>query len=129
VELPPAGLRSTFNKGSLNRSLHSDAGGRLVVQYRVKKASYPKCPVTGQRLPGIKALRPQEYSNKRMSKRQKTVNRIYGGCLSHNVVRERIMRAFLVEEQKIVKKVCCWRPVVPFAGSRQLWVAAIITCF
>lgn len=42
-----------------------------------------------------------------MSKRQKTVNRIYGGCLSHNVVRERIMRAFLVEEQKIVKKVCC----------------------
>lgn len=83
------------------------AGGRLVVQYRTKKASYPKCPVTGQRLPGIKALRPQEYSNKRMSKRQKTVNRIYGGCLSHNVVRERIMRAFLVEEQKIVKKVCC----------------------
>lgn len=76
-----------------------------MVQYRTKKASYPKCPVTGQRLPGIKAVRPQEYSNKRMSKRQKCVNRIYGGCLSHNVVRERIMRAFLVEEQKIVKKV------------------------
>eukprot|EP00892_Ulva_mutabilis_P001869 jgi/Ulvmu1/11683/UM008_0093.1 len=80
-------------------------GGRLVVQYRTKKASFPKCPVTGQRLAGIKALRPSEYSNKRMSKRQKSVNRIYGGCLSHKVVRERIMRAFLVEEQKIVKKV------------------------
>lgn len=77
-----------------------------MVQYRTKKASFPKCAVTGQRLAGIKALRPSEYSDKRMSKRQKTVNRIYGGCLSHKVVRERIMRAFLVEEQKIVKKVC-----------------------
>jgi ribosomal protein L34E len=84
-----------------------------VVQYRTKKASYPKCPITGLRLPGIKALRPTEYSNKRMSKRQKTVNRAYGGCLSHKAVRERITRAFLMEEQKIVKKVrfrlmwCC----------------------
>ena len=77
-----------------------------MVQYRTKKASYPKCPVTGQRLAGIKALRPAKYSNKRMSKRQKTINRAYGGCLSHGVVRERIVRAFLLEERKIVKKVC-----------------------
>lgn len=40
-----------------------------------------------------------------MSKKNKTVNRAYGGTLSHKVVRERIIRAFLVEEQKIVKKV------------------------
>lgn len=75
------------------------------MQYRTKKASYPKCPVTGQRLAGIKALRPAKYSNKRMAKREKTVNRIYGGNLSHGVVRERIVRAFLLEERKIVKKV------------------------
>ena len=75
-------------------------------QYRTKKASPPKCPISGQRLPGIKALRPCQYSNKRMSKRQKTVNRAYGGCLAHNVVRERIVRAFLLEERKIVKKAC-----------------------
>ena len=85
-----------------------------MVQYRTKKASFPKCPITGQRLAGIKALRPSEYSNKRMSKRQKSVNRIYGGCLSHGVVRERIVRAFLLEEQKIVKKV---RPGL--AGTKQ----------
>jgi hypothetical protein len=41
----------------------------------------------------------------RLSKRQKSVNRIYGGALSHAVVKERIVRAFLIEEQKIVKKV------------------------
>jgi large subunit ribosomal protein L34e len=33
------------------------------------------------------------------------VNRAYGGHLAHGVVRERIIRAFLIEEQKIVKKV------------------------
>ncbi len=49
--------------------------------------------------------RPSETSAKRLAKRHKTVNRIYGGHLSHAVVRERIVRAFLIEEQKIVKKV------------------------
>ena len=33
--------------------------------------------------------RPSELSNKRLSKKNKTVNRAYGGNLSHGVVRER----------------------------------------
>jgi hypothetical protein len=33
------------------------------------------------------------------------VSRVYGGQLSHSVVKERIVRAFLIEEQKIVKRV------------------------
>jgi len=33
--------------------------------------------------------RPSELSNKRLSKKNKTVNRAYGGNLSHSVVRER----------------------------------------
>ena len=53
----------------------------------------------------IPATRPKENSNKRMSKKNKTVHRAYGGHLAHSVVRERVVRAFLVEEQKIVKKV------------------------
>ena len=44
-------------------------------------------------------------SNRQLSRRHKTVHRIYGGHLDHKVVRERIVRAFLIEEQKIVKKV------------------------
>ncbi len=50
-------------------------------------------------------LRPAQYSNKRMSHSKKTVHRAYGGVLSGGAVRDRIVRAFLVEEQKIVKKV------------------------
>jgi large subunit ribosomal protein L34e len=41
----------------------------------------------------------------RISRRQKTVTRAYGGSRCANCVRNRIVRAFLIEEQKIVKKV------------------------
>jgi hypothetical protein len=44
-----------------------------------------------------------KYSNKKMAKNKKSVSRAYGGVLSGGAVRERIVRAFLVEEQKIVK--------------------------
>lgn len=51
----------------------------------------------------IPALRPHEYAT--TSKAQKTVRRAYGGSRCGNCVRDRIVRAFLIEEQKIVKKV------------------------
>nr|ACF83057.1 unknown [Zea mays] len=53
----------------------------------------------------IPHLRPAEYKRSRLPRSRRTVNRPYGGVLSGIAVRERIIRAFLVEEQKIVKKV------------------------
>ena len=47
-------------------------------------------------------MRPKEYRGLQRCKR--TVSRAYGGCLSATAVRERIVRAFIVEEQKIVKR-------------------------
>ncbi|RWR84022.1 60S ribosomal protein L34 [Cinnamomum micranthum f. kanehirae] len=82
-----------------------NAGGKLVYQTTKKRASGPKCPVTGKRIQGIPHLRPAEYKRSRLSRNRRTVNRAYGGVLSGSAVRERIIRAFLVEEQKIVKKV------------------------
>lgn len=38
-----------------------------------------------------------------MSRRLKTVKRAYGGVLSHKALKERIIRAFLIDEQKVVK--------------------------
>jgi len=76
-----------------------------VYQYTKKRASGPKCPVTGKKIQGIPHLRPAEYKRSRLSRNRRTVNRPYGGVLSGQAVRERIIRAFLVEEQKIVKKV------------------------
>ncbi|KAJ6977896.1 hypothetical protein NC653_029710 [Populus alba x Populus x berolinensis] len=80
-------------------------GGKLVYQTTKKRASGPKCPVTGKRIQGIPHLRPAEYKRSRLSRNRRTVNRAYGGVLSGSAVRERIIRAFLVEEQKIVKKI------------------------
>lgn len=54
-------------------------------------------------LPQIPALRPREYAT--LSKPKKTVQRAYGGSRCGSCVRDRIVRAFLIEEQKIVKKV------------------------
>lgn len=66
-----------------------------------KNKTVPKCGQCKEKLKGIRPTRPCERS--RLSKRQKTVARTYGGVLCHGCLRERIVRAFLIEEQKIVK--------------------------
>ncbi|KAK2142959.1 hypothetical protein LSH36_891g00015 [Paralvinella palmiformis] len=80
-------------------------GGRLVYHYTKKPGTIPVCKSGGCRtkLHGIRPSRPME--RRRMSKRLKTVNRTYGGVQCHTCVREKIIRAFLIEEQKIVVKV------------------------
>lgn len=56
-----------------------------------------------ENLTQIPALRPREYAQ--ISRPKKTVQRAYGGSRCANCVRDRVVRAFLIEEQKIVKKV------------------------
>ena len=80
-------------------------GGKLTYLTAKKRAKGPRCPVTGKRIQGIPHLRPAEYKRSRLARNRRTVNRAYGGVLSGSAVKERIIRAFLVEEQKIVKKV------------------------
>ncbi|KAL6751959.1 ribosomal protein L34Ae [Haematococcus lacustris] len=97
--------RHAYHTKSNRTRIVKTPGGKLVFQYVKKAAGHPTCPISGARLNGLPQRRPLELSNKRLSKRNKTVRRAYGGHLSHSVVRERIVRAFLIEEQKIVKKV------------------------
>merc|ERR1712000_249242 len=78
-------------------------GGSLRLLHLKKRGTAPKCGDCGTKLPGIPALRPHEYAT--ISKADKTVRRAYGGSRCGNCVRDRIVRAFLIEEQKIVKKV------------------------
>ncbi|KAI4495921.1 hypothetical protein M0802_008327 [Mischocyttarus mexicanus] len=78
-------------------------GGKLVYQYLKKPKKTPRCGHCKDKLRGIQPARPMERS--RMCKRKKTVKRVYGGVLCHKCVKERIVRAFLIEEQKIVVKV------------------------
>ena len=80
-------------------------GNRLVGQKRTKRSKGPHTPwVLGhKRLAGTQALRHIDARN--ASRYRKTVSRPYGGVLSAEQVRDRVVRAFLIEEQRIVKKV------------------------
>merc|ERR1712232_1550018 len=79
-------------------------GGRLAVQYLKKEASVVRsamvtCP---HRLGGLRRMRPNDY--KRESKHTRRVSRAYGGVYTHGEVKNRIIRTFLTEEVKNVKK-------------------------
>ncbi|KAI0433946.1 60S ribosomal protein L34-B-like protein [Xylaria sp. FL1042] len=95
--------RNPYNTTSNKTRIVRTPGGELRTLHIKKRPSAPKCGDCGIKLPGIPALRPREYAQ--ISKPKKTVSRSYGGSRCANCVKDRIVRAFLIEEQKIVKKV------------------------
>ncbi|CAF3538745.1 hypothetical protein ACHAO7_006423 [Fusarium culmorum] len=92
-----------YNTTSNRTRVIKTPGGDIRLLHIKKRGTVPKCGDCGSKLSGIPALRPREYSQ--ISKPKKTVQRAYGGSRCGNCVRDRIVRAFLIEEQKIVKKV------------------------
>eukprot|EP01133_Synstelium_polycarpum_P005750 gene5750-6656_t len=78
-------------------------GGKLVYQYVGKRGQVPKCGECGTQLAGIKCLKSFELKN--VAKCHRTVDRAYGGSKCARCVRTRIVRAFLIEEQKTAKLV------------------------
>ena len=77
-------------------------GGRLRFKKELKVRNPIKCGDTGVKLNGIPRLQKCEWKN--APKRVRTVSRAYGGTLSANAVKHRIMRAFFNEEIKCIKK-------------------------
>ena len=94
--------RLSYNTKSNKTRIIKTPGGKLQVLHLKKRVAAPKCGDCGIALPGIPCVRPTQYM--RLSKSKKNVTRAYGGSRCATCVRERIVRAFLVEEQKIVKK-------------------------
>ena len=77
-------------------------GGRLTY-HKLRKVRNPiVCGDTGVQLNGIKRLDKSLWRN--APKRVRTVSRPYGGVLCAEAVRHRIMRAFLNEELKCIKR-------------------------
>ncbi len=81
-------------------------GSRVVVHYVQKRAHGPRSPhdscECGNRLNGIPQLRP--YTYKKIAKKDKKVSRPYGGVLCGGCVKSRVIRAFLLEEIKTIKR-------------------------
>ncbi|XP_042908807.1 large ribosomal subunit protein eL34 [Parasteatoda tepidariorum] len=95
--------RLCYNTQSNRVKISKTPGGRLVYLYPGKPGKIPRCGDCHLKLRGITHARPRELSA--LSKRHKTVTRTYGGSRCGKCVRSRIIRAFLIEEQKIVAKV------------------------
>merc|ERR1711904_630812 len=89
-------------KSNKQRTLRTP-GGKLTLHTLKKKAKGPACGDCGKPLIGLPRLRPVEY--RRLKKRERHVNRAYGGSRCAACVRSRVVRAFLIEEQKCVKQV------------------------
>ena len=78
-------------------------GGRLSIQYTGKTAKGPQtASQTRSRLSGLSRLRNPQYAT--LSKTKRSISRPYGGVLTPSEVKDKIMRAFLIEEVKIVKQ-------------------------
>lgn len=95
--------RNPYNTRANKIRVVKTPGGVLHSQHVKKLVNRPKCGDCGNALTGVPALRPRGYAT--LSKTNKSVSRVYGGSRCANCVKERIVRAFLIEEQKIVKKV------------------------
>eukprot|EP00932_Pfiesteria_piscicida_P019741 SRR837773.6568.p2 GENE.SRR837773.6568~~SRR837773.6568.p2 ORF type:complete len:124 (+),score=62.35 SRR837773.6568:73-444(+) len=93
----------SYNTKSNQVRLLRTPGGKLTTLIVKKKAKGPCCGDCGKRIIGVPALRPMEY--RRLKKRERRVNRAYGGSRCAKCVRTRVVRAFLIEEQKCVKQV------------------------
>mmetsp|Transcript_912 Transcript_912/g.1875 ORF Transcript_912/g.1875 Transcript_912/m.1875 type:complete len:114 (+) Transcript_912:73-414(+) len=96
-----AGRHSYNTRSNRIRTIRTP-GGRHVAQKIKKTTKGPKCSDCKCSLPGIKHLKRSAYQN--IKKRDRTVSRAYGGSACGGCVKQRIVRAFLLEEQKAVKK-------------------------
>lgn len=89
--------RKSYNTRSNKVRKLRTPGGRLTVQYVGKRKSRPAPALrTNSRLSGMTA-RPDRVRSKNR------VSRPYGGVFTPGQLKERILRAFLTEEVKIVK--------------------------
>ena len=79
--------RQPYNTTSNRRRVVKTPGGKLVYHHLKKLASAPKCGDCGISLPGVPVLRPRKYAT--ISKRQKTVQRAYGGSRCGDCVKSR----------------------------------------
>merc|ERR1711972_110634 len=95
--------RLSYNTTSNKRRIVRTPGGRLVYQYLKKRGKVAKCADSKVALAGVAQARAFEL--RKLAKNRKTVSRAYGGNLTANCVREKVIRAFLIEERKIVVKV------------------------
>merc|ERR1712147_167831 len=88
--------RQSYRTRSNNFKPIKTPGGKLVL-HLIKKHT------RGTGMQGVKVARPNDF--RRMNASRRRVSRAYGGVLTGSEVKDRIMRAFLIEEFKRFKNI------------------------
>lgn len=91
---------STYKTRSRKVRFVRTPGGTLTSHIIAKMPKVPHCAESGEQLHGIPRVNLST-----ISRTQRRVSRAYGGKLSASVTRERILRAFLMEEAKVAKQI------------------------
>ena len=94
---------NNFNTRSNKVKVVKTPGGRLTLHVIEKAAKGPRCGDCKGPIAGIPCLRPFQY--KRLRKFQRTISRAYGGSRCMSCTRDRVKRAFFIEEQKTVRAI------------------------
>ena len=95
--------RLSYNTPSNKVHVVRTPGAKLTYHYTAKRVNVAKCGDCGLALRGLPALPSRKL--RLLPKCQRTISRAYGASRCHDCVKSRILRAFLIEEQKIVKTV------------------------
>jgi large subunit ribosomal protein L34e len=99
------GRRHAYRTNSNRVATIKTPGGKYAAQYISKRNKGVRCGQAGCPvvLPGIKHMSAAGFRSAKS--KDKKVSRCFGGNICAGCVKQRIVRAFLIEEQKIVKKV------------------------
>jgi large subunit ribosomal protein L34e len=92
---------NNFNTKSNKTKMVKTPGGRLTLHNIKKAAKGPTCGDCKGKIAGIPCLPSFHY--RFLAKCERTVSRAYGGSRCMQCTRDRIKRAFFLEEQKAVK--------------------------
>lgn len=100
---------NNFNTKSNKTKIVKTPGARLTVHVIKKASKGPRCGDCKCKIIGVPCLRPFEY--RRLAKSDRTVARAYGGSRCMPCTRDRVKRAFFLEEQKAVKAIIAEKEV------------------
>ena len=95
--------QNNFNTRSNKTKVVKTPGGRLTLHVIDKASKGPRCGDCKGKIIGVPCLRSFQY--KRLAKTKRTVARAYGGSRCMSCTRDRVKRAFFLEEQKTVKAI------------------------
>jgi len=86
-------VRGQYKSHSFRRVSRKTPGGRVSIQYKLRKPKKAHCADCGRPLSGVACERPRKMQN--MPKTKKRPSRLFGGMLCSKCLRKRLLFSVL----------------------------------